>query len=646
MLKAKYISVFLILIVLIPLALNAQREKGFEMEEELKKETPKKEVKSGIQMWNVSEFGAFQDSTKLDTLQDNFHIFHPVYKKVLTASYVGNYGAPYLNNDFFGRESNINFLFLKSRDAYLLTPESIDYYNSTTPYTRLDFSQSENKSRKNETRFNVIHSQNVNPYLNFTFRFNNATSMGQYKYQDGKNNFVSLYSSYNRNELSINAGFISNTIKNMENGGLEDESSLLGPEDSDLLKVNLKASSSHFNSSFFFTDTEYKLGKYEAINDSVDYFRPIVGIIYSFKYERYKQEFIEDEQYDSLFWDNSYYNDDYIKDSIRYNILSNTIQLKQYENANKKVTFGKRAFLGHEFIQGSTPGINEEISNRQNIKHSNLFVGGGIFRHTGKFWTWDFDGKLYLAGRRAGQTELNGIISKPFNFWGDSLAALVFNGSIENLVADRLQEEFYSNHVRWKNDFNMVQRMTATGKFVSAKRKLEIGARYEILNNYIYNNTEGIPTQTTKEIVVFSAFLDKDFNYKNLHFRTRVLWQKPSNEELVHLPDLSVFISAYYKFVISKVLFSQIGIDTRYNTEYYADAYAPSTGLFHLQSENIYGNYPSIDVYASIRLKRTRLFFKMMNIGSDFIHDVYITTPTYPMNRSTFRLGVSWAFYD
>ena len=124
------------------------------------------------------------------------------------------------------------------------------------------------------------------------------------------------------------------------------------------------------------------------------------------------------------------------------------------------------------------------------------------------------------------------------------------------------------------------------------------------------------------------------------------MWQKPSNEELIHLPDLSAFVSAYYKFVVSKVLFSQIGIDTRYNTEYYADAYAPSTGLFHLQSEKKYGNYPYIDVYASIRLKRTRLFFKMMNIGSEFIHEVYITTPTYPMNRSTFRLGVSWAFYD
>ena len=648
MLKAKKISIVLLLTVLIPVAAYAQPGREFEMENkrEPKTETKKKEVVSSIGMWNVSGFGAFQDSTLLDTLQDYFHIFHPVFKEVLTATYVGNYGTPYLNNDFFGRESDMGFFFLKSREAYLLTPAKIDYYNTTTPYTRLDFSQSENKARKNETRFNVIHSQNVSPYLNFTFRFDQATSQGQYNYQDSKNNAITLYSSYTKEELSIYSGFVSNTIKNSENGGLVNDSLIFDPGDTEYLNVNLNASKNAFNSTYFFTNAEYRIGKYDEIDDSTEVFRPILGVLYSVQYQRHKQEFNEEEQYDSVFFDNSYYGEDYIKDSIRFNILSNTFQLKQYENTNRNASFGKRAFLGYDFVQGSTPGINEEVSNRQNIKYSNLYTGGGIFRQTGKFWRWNFDGKLYLLGRNAGQTELNGEIAKPFTFFDDSLAALVFNGAIENLVADPFQEKFSSNHVKWDNDLKMEQRMIAGGKFISAKRKLQIGGKYAILNNYIYNDTLGIPTQTNKEIIMLSAYLDKDFNYRNLHFRTRVLWQKSSNEELVHLPDLSAFISAYYKFIVSKVLFTQIGIDTRYNTAYYADAYSPSTGLFHLQNEKEYGNFPYIDVYASLRLKRTRLFFKMMNIGSEFIDREYITTPNYPMVRSTFRLGVSWAFYD
>jgi hypothetical protein len=648
MVNAKYIITFLFLIILIPLGSKAQSEMGFEMEhgDEAEKKVHKKEVPSKIKMWNVKDFGASQDSTKLDTLQDYFHIYHPVFRKVLTASYIGNYGTPYLNNNFFERKSEMNFFFLKSREAYLLTPATINFFNTTTPYTRLDFSQSENKARKSEARLNVIHSQNVNPYLNFTFKWNQAKSIGQYDYQETKNNYIALYSSYNKDELSIHAGFIANSIKNMENGGLKKESSIFDSGDTEYLNIILSKSRSHFSSTYFFTTAEYKVGKYEEINDSVKNFRPIGGLIYSVQYERHKQEFIEEEQFDTIFFANSYYSDDYTKDSIRFNKLVNTIQLKQYENSNKKVSFGKRAFLGHEFINGSTPGITGTIESRQKIKHSNFFVGGGIFRQTGTFWKWNFDGKIYLVGRNAGQTELNGIISKPIRFWGDSLAALIIDGSIKNLVADPFQEKFYSNHVKWDNDFKMEQRMQVGGKLVSVKRKLEMGTKYEIINNFLYNNTQGIPTQTTNELVVFSLYFDKDFNYKNLHFRTRLLWQKSSNEKYIHLPVFSTFVSTYYKFVISKVMFAQIGIDTRYNTKYYADAYAPSTGLFYLQNKNKYGNFPYIDVYASFRLKRTRVFFKMMNIGSKFVNGKYITTPTYPMNKATFRFGVTWAFYD
>jgi hypothetical protein len=192
----------------------------------------------------------------------------------------------------------------------------------------------------------------------------------------------------------------------------------------------------------------------------------------------------------------------------------------------------------------------------------------------------------------------------------------------------------------------MQQRMIVQGKFVSARRKLNIGAKYAILNNYIFNDTLGIPNQTSKELIVLSVYFDKDFNYQNLHFRTRLLWQKGSNEDFIHLPDFSAYVSAYYQLLISKVLYTQIGVDTRYNTSYYADAYAPNTGLFYLQNEKKYGNYPYIDIYANLRLKRTTVFFKMMNIGSEFINREYITTPSYPMNKATFRLGITWAFYD
>jgi hypothetical protein len=645
----------------------------------------KKEIEPLIKKWELDGFGAFTDSVKLDTMLDYYHIYHPMYDDAITATYVGNYGTPYLNNNFFKREPGIDFFFLNTRAAYLLTPEKIEYYNTRTPYTMLDFSQSEHRTRKNETRFNVLHSQNINPYLNFTFRYDQARSAGQYQNQDSKNNFVTLYSNYNKDNLRIHAGFITNSIQNSENGGLEEDSLIFSEEDSDLLNVNLTSTRSEFSSNYFFATGEYRIGKHietgeerviEAEKEGdedrvipVTEFKPFVGFIYSFEYQNHLKEFVDKEDTTSNFFRNTYYNNNYVKDSIRFRKLQNVFQIKQYENPDRKTSFGKRAYLGQNINWRSMPGEYIEVQypfeypvdgmgakpnnwgidsvlQRKNTTYSNLYVGGGIFRETGKFWQWNFDGKFYLLGRRSGQTEISGVITKPFRLFGDSLAGLRIDGSIENTMPEVFQEEFYSNHSRWKNDLKMEQRMTARGRLESPLRNLYMGFNYSFINNFIYNDTLGIPSQFGGQLLVLAAHLNKDFNYRGFHFRTRLLWQKASNESVLHLPEFSAFVSAYYSFVISKVMHTRIGIDTRYNTNYYADAYDPSTGLFHLQNEKKLGDFPYIDAHVNLELKRTQVFFKMMNIGTEFINREYFTTPHYPMNRMTFRLGVAWAFYD
>lgn len=617
-------------------------------------------VKPKIDLYMLNAFGASLDSIEIDTLLDYYHLYHPVFKNTVTASYLGNYGLPYQNNDFFERETGIEFLFSKTRDAYLLTPDKIQYYNTRTPYTVLDYSQSENKSRKNETRFNVLHTQNVNPYLNFTFRYDQAKSDGQYNYQNSKNNLVSIYSSYTKDKLQLHSGFISNSIQNNENGGLVNDTLLLDKEtESEYFNVNLQNTRSKFNNTYFFATGEYRLGRFieEQQNELLDesdetpdsvsvpqIFKPVIGFIYSVQYQRHYKEFIEDEESTNTFFENTYFPDNYIKDSIRFNKISNVFQIKQYEDPNRKTSFSKRVFAGHEFVNTGAPGAFNYSHNQKQF--SNIYVGGGIFRQSGNFWTWNAEGKFYLIGRNIGQTELSGVIYKPFTLFSDSLASISIRGDIQNRVADLFQEEFYSNHIFWKNDLKMEQNMTVRGKLSLPKNRLELGANYSLINNFIYYDTYGKPAQTSEGLLVVSLFADKEFVYRNLHLRTKLLYQKVSNQAYVNVPEFSAFISGYYKFVISKVLYTQIGADARYNTLYYGDAYDPSTGLFHIQQDTKIGNFPYIDVYASLKLKRTKVFFKLMNVGTSFLDGAYFTTPHYPMPRMTFRLGVAWTFYD
>lgn len=632
---------------------------------------------SRIRVWKINGNGALTDSTHLDTLQNYQHIYHPVFKDAVSATYLGNYGCPGMNNDFFKRGNRTNYFFLQSRQDYILTPGKIEYLNTTTPYTRLDYSQSEKKSSNNETRLNVIHSRNINPFWNFTFRTNQEKSDGQYSSQDARDNFVALTTSYSRDNWNVYGGFISNTLKNNENGGLTADSVIHNGEDPEYWNVNLSECKTKISALSLYGTAEYRMGRYDFNPaDSTDVFRPIMGLIYSMEYDGYNHRFQDEEDTSNKFFDNTYYEDTYTIDEIEYRKISNVFQIKQYENPNRKYTFGKRVFIGHELYRGSMPGdmekndypmpypfvLGAEPSNWgddstmviRDIKYGNVFIGGGIFRENGKFWTWNFDGKLFLTGRNAGQFELNGFIAKPFRFWDDSTAYFSFAGKIENSVPDYFQENFSSNHYRWYQDLDSEQRITLGATLRAPGRNFEVSAKYSIINNFLYNNDKAIPDQAESELLVMSLYADKDFSLRNFHIRPKVLWQKVSNDKYLKLPELSAFLSLYYRFIWSKVMYTQIGADVRYNTKYYADAYAPSTGLFYLQNKTKYGEIPYLDFYASLKLKRTIVFFKWYDVGFgslfkvdlDWFDEDYMTVAHYPMPRTTFRLGVTWSFYD
>ena len=636
----------LFIILLLPLTVFSQIEQSGSNEENKAPEEKKPEIKSVIKIWDLNGEGAFIQNLVLDTLQDRIQIYHPIYKNSITDTYTGNYAGAYLDNNFFSRTYNTDFLFLQTHDAYLLTPKNIVYYNTTTPYTYLDYSQSGNKNVKNETRFNVLHSRNINPDLNVTFMLDEARSDGQYNDQATKNNFVSLYSSYISDRFNFHGGFIFNRLGNDENGGMKDDNQLFN----NILLFNLVGAHSDYKSDYFYATTEFKLGGYSDTTDVGDgsrkpVYKPRYSAVNYLEYSSNLREFTEGNgQVNRVFFPQTLIDTTVTDDRVRFNKLTNIFQVEQLEAPGKKYTFGKRGYFGIDLVKTLYPGDSLGISN---INHyTDLYVGGGIFRESGKFWNWNFEGRLYMTGYHSGQTELSGDIYKPFRLLKDSAANLEITGRIENRVPDFFQHEYYSNHKSWYNSFNHEQRMIAGIALKSEKRKFELGGNYALINNFIFNDTLGIPSQTKKELLILSAYLNKKFVLGKFNLDTRLLGQKASSSDLIHLPEFSAYMGIYYKLLVSKVLYTQIGVDTRYNTKYYADAYDPSTGFFYLQNEKKLGNYPYIDVYASLKLVRTRVYFKFVNIGSEFLKEGYFTALHYPMNKLSFRLGVDWKFYD
>jgi hypothetical protein len=80
-------------------------------------------------------------------------------------------------------------------------------------------------------------------------------------------------------------------------------------------------------------------------------------------------------------------------------------------------------------------------------------------------------------------------------------------------------------------------------------------------------------------------------------------------------------------------------------SSYFADAYMPALRSFYLQNEKEIGNYPFLDVYLALKVKRARIFVKYTNVFGLTQDFNYYTTPHYPMLDPRFYLGVSWRFY-
>lgn len=98
--------------------------------------------------------------------------------------------------------------------------------------------------------------------------------------------------------------------------------------------------------------------------------------------------------------------------------------------------------------------------------------------------------------------------------------------------------------------------------------------------------------------------------------------------------------------MLSQVLLTQVGVDCRYHTAYYAPAYMPATGQFHNQDAVMVGNYPFMNAYANFHLKRMRFFVMYAHVSRLFAEPRYFSAPHYPMNPAMLKVGLSWNFYD
>jgi hypothetical protein len=646
---------------------------------EAKKDSTKKEnffmrkpakAGEGTIAWKVSEDFGDETQCSPDTATLNFQEYNtPVYRNTIASEWLGNLGQPSQSAIFYQRKETDytgDFLFKHTfYDQYIGASDAF-FYNTKRPYSNISY-MSGGLTDLEEDHLTAGLSMNATSKLNFGIFADYKYGRGSYSNQSTDDLNGYLNGSYRGKKYSIYFLAGLNNYKQFENGGLLNDSLIRTVDDTENIPVRLSNTWSEYNSFYFWVNQQYNIGEEKVDpNDSEKKdFVPLMTIGYTTKYEYSRKKYYE-RSMSSGFYDNNYYSNTASKDTCSQHFFKNVVSITFNEGYKKWMLFGLRAFVEADFEQnrmqvmdsiyvpldGTNPLLGIGLDTLCRVHNQALVsVGGELFKRKGNT-QYGVLGKVLVLGRDNRMAfDISGDFSTKIKLKDDLNLHISALGHLKSTNPSYFTEHYYSNHFIWENHFNNTWSARGYGEIAIPYKycSIKLGAGWQGLKNYIYFDKNAMPTQDTEHFIqIINADLELNLSAWLLHWDNKVSFQYVNEPSIVPLPMISAYSNFYFRhsFLKDDILTVQIGVDCRYNTAYYANAYMPATGVFHLQDETLVGNYPLMNAYVNLHLKQFRVYLMCYNLSAAFMEPTYFTVPHYPLNPIMFKFGLSWNFYD
>ena len=600
--------------------------------------------------WNVDTYRNRINLTNIDTLLNLLQLDYPYQREGVGDAYLGQLGGATIPLNYIDRPEYRNFEFADAFNAYYFTPENAPHYNVKAPFTQFQYMSSGQKA-KEEENFQIRHAQNISPSTGFNFDYKSRGAKGIYNWQRAREKNWSSAVSHTGKRYTIHAGYIYNAVDLRENGGLVADYDITDtihelPEN---ISTQLGDARNKLRNHSYYVVQSYgiPLSKIDEDDFSIaDNSSIFFG--HAFEYSGWNKKYTDSKSESGDFYENWYINPTSTNDSIAERLISNRVFIQMQPWSRDGILGTLDAGVGvdnhhyynfnpNDYLTGDIKGENE----------NSFYVYGGLDGKVKKYADWSGDIRYHPFGYRAGDIKVNGKISLRAFIKGDplTLSGKVF---FERKSPGHWNENYFSNHYVWSNSFNKENETRFEVTLDVPSIGLELGGYQSLLVDKIYYNEQSLPAQSNDAVSVTGLYAKKDFTIGGLHLNHRVLLQWSTSQDVVPVPLASAFLSYYYEFdVVKSVLKVQIGVDGRYNTEYYAFGYNPAIAQFYNQREAKIGNYPMLDAFVGAKWRRMRILVKMQHFNEDlFGTRDYFTVLHYPQNKRAFKFGLSWSFYD
>lgn len=343
--------------------------------------------------------------------------------------------------------------------------------------------------------------------------------------------------------------------------------------------------------------------------------------------------------------------------------VENTLAFELHEGFNKWMKSGLRIYAKHE-LSSFRFKLPADFTNRPRTRYNEnyLTLGAQLLKQNGRIFRYNVYGELRTTGKDWGEFNVAGDARLVVPLKRDSLT-LDVDGFVRNERPSFYYRRYFGRNAWWEND-GLDKMFHARVQATLRYKKTAVKASLENIQNYTYfaetlrpysletgqtafRHSVGVQ-QASKNTQLLAVTLFQDFRWGIFNWENELTYQATTNSALP-VPTFTGYTNVYLLFRIAKVLKTELGADLRYFTKYYAPAYSPLIGQFAVQDPNYrvrVGNYPVINVYANFHLKRTRFYVMASHVNHSSGTGNPFLVPHYPMNRLTFRLGLSWNFIN
>jgi len=204
-----------------------------------------------------------------------------------------------------------------------------------------------------------------------------------------------------------------------------------------------------------------------------------------------------------------------------------------------------------------------------------------------------------------------------------------------------------SNHFIWINDRDHTQHVRASVGYAQGRLRFKGVLSYHLLKGLVLYGPDRLPYQSSALNQLLVLRLTEHFKVRWFHLIVDGALQWALSGDEIRVPLALGRAEFYYQNdLFKKRLRIQIGVEGSYWTSYLANAYNPALSDFHLQNNVRVGNYPFLDVFLNIRIKRFRAFVKVAHFNAGWLGYRYYHVPHYPANDLAWKFGVNWTFFD